>query len=205
MEKTRYYPVWIGAAVFAVYIISLFANLSEFSLVSSQVIERPWTIMTHVFLHGSWLHLFSNLGALLLFGLILEKNVGSRNFLIIFLASIVVSSIADVFFYHATIGASGAVFGIIGALAALRPRLLVWAFGVPMYMVVAAILWAALDLSGFFYPDNIAHAAHLFGMGFGLMAGLWLREPKPKAREQKEEVVSDEELNRWEDEWMKKH
>lgn len=172
-------------------------------LVSSQVMDRPWTVLSHIFLHADFRHLYFNMFALALFGLILEKYIGSRNFLIVFFTAGLASSAADVFFYRATLGASGAVFGLLGCLAIVRPRQVVWVLGVPMYIIIAAAVWILLDLTGMFYPDNVAHAAHLFGMGAGMGFGLKLRGKykEPEKPKRGEEVISDEEL----DEWERKH
>lgn len=179
-------------------------------LVSSRVSERPWTIITHVFLHADAKHLYFNMFALALFGLILEKYIGTRNFLIVFFGSAIVSSIADIAFYPATLGASGAVFGLLGCLAVIRPKQVVWALGIPMYIIVTAFIWVMIDLTGMFYPDNIAHAAHLFGMGFGIVMGFFWRDghkaprkpDEPASCDGKEEVISERELDEWERKYM---
>ena len=177
-------------------------------LVSSQVMERPWTILSHIFLHTELRHLYFNMFALALFGSILEKYIGSRNFLLVFFSTGILSSVADILFYPATLGASGAVFGLLGCLAVIRPKQIVWALGVPMYITVAAVIWVLLDLAGLFYPDNVAHAAHLFGMGGGMLIGFFLRsgygeKGKGKPQERKpDELMSDEELEEWEKEYM---
>jgi len=160
--------------------------------------------VTHIFLHGGLLHLGYNLFALLLFGSILEKLIGSKKFLLIFFIAGIASAFGDVLFYPAAVGASGAIFGIMGCLAILRPKLIVWAYGIPMYMIVAIAIWAFLDLTGIFYPDNVAHAAHLFGLVFGIASGLWIREEfkKSKKQELRYEVISDQELDEWEEKYM---
>ncbi len=170
-------------------------------LVSGRVMERPWTVVSHMFLHTDFRHLYFNMFALALFGSILEKHIGSRKFLLVFFSTGILSSVADVLFYPATLGASGAVFGLLGCLTVIRPKQIVWALGVPMYIIAAAVIWILLDLSGMFYPDNVAHAAHLFGMGGGMAIGLLLRgrykEP-PKPKKNREEAITDEELDEWE-------
>ncbi len=204
-----WYAVKLGIAIFIVYIITVMYPefvYSNFAMVSSEALVKPWMFVTHIFLHGSLVHLASNLFALVLFGSILEKSVGSGKFLIIFFLAGIFSGFADLLFYTSAVGASGAIFGVLGALAAIRPKLIVWVMGIPMYMVVAVLIWALLDLAGFFYPDSIAHAAHLFGMALGVAAGLWMRsgfrEPKRKRAEVRYEIVSDEELDDWERRYM---
>lgn len=200
--------IFTGICIIAFIVSSVFpASAEQFILVSGRVWERPWTVISHIFLHADVRHLYFNMFALALFGSILEKYIGSRNFLIVFFATGLASSAADVLFYEATLGASGAVFGILGCLTIIRPRQIVWALGVPMYIVVAAVIWILLDLTGMFYPDNVAHAAHLFGMGCGMVFGAGLRgkykEPAKKMR--KEETLSDDELDEWESKYMKRN
>jgi len=197
--------IFTGICVF-VYLLSLAVpGIAEhLLLVSGQVLARPWTILSHIFLHANLRHLYFNMFALALFGSILEKYIGSRNFLFVFFSTGIVSSIADIIFYHATLGASGAVFGLLGCLAIIRPKQVVWALGVPMYIIVAAVIWVLLDLTGMFYPDNVAHAAHLFGLGFGFVTGLKFRGKYKEPEKPKEhgEMISDQELDEWEKKYM---
>ncbi len=196
-----------GICIIAFMITSAFQYAAEpFILVSGRVAERPWTIVSHMFIHADLRHLYFNMSALAIFGSILEKYIGSRKFLMVFFATGLASSAADVMFYEATLGASGAVFGLLGCLTVIRPRQIVWALGVPMYISVAAAVWILLDLTGVFYPDNVAHAAHLFGMGCGMVFGAGLRgryreTPRKKRRES---PITEKELDSWEEKYMRK-
>ncbi len=151
------------------------------------------------------LHLFSNVFAILIFGSILERIIGSKKFLTIFFLSGFISSIADIIFYESTAGASGAVFGILGCLALIRPKTVVWVLGVPMYIIIAIFLWLFLDFAGIFLADNIAHWSHIYGLGTGIMYGLWIRE---RFREKNEENLKDSdlpderEIEKWEEKYM---
>ena len=175
----------------------------EYALVSATVLAKPWTLITSIFLHGSFEHLFYNMFALALFGSILEKIIGGKKFLLLFFVSGIISGIGSVFFYTASIGASGAIFGLLGTLGTLRPKMTVYVSYVPMPMAVAVALWAAGDLFGIFAPDEVAHAAHLFGLAFGLFVGLLLREKHSEKRmRRKPPEISEEEMRDWEAEWM---
>ncbi len=207
MEFKYYSLILCGICFIAFIFQQLFPDFfySNFYLISSNVLDKPWTVITHIFLHGDIFHLGYNLFALALFGSILEKRVGPNMFLIIFFISGIVSSAGDILFYPVTLGASGAIFGVLGTLAILRPRLVIWALGVPMYMIVAAFVWAALDLTGLFTPDNIAHAAHLFGLGYGMATGLYLRKEygDKRVKRKGEKIISEKELDEWEGKYMK--
>lgn len=202
--KIRYYSLLLIAICIVIFIIQTFS--SEFTealvLTSSEVTYQPWTLVTSIFLHGSASHLLFNMFALFLFGLLLEKFVGSKKFLLIFFLTGIIASTAALF-YESSLGASGAVYGIIGALAVLRPRMIVWTYGVPMPMVAAAGFYLLLDFAGMFFPSNIANTAHIAGLIAGVLIGLALREPRQKKEKvSKEKILTDQEINQWEDTWM---
>ena len=176
----------------------------QFALVSAQVLQRPWTLVTAIFLHGDVRHLIFNMFALALFGLILESIVGRKKFAAIFFAGGIFASIGSLFLYKAAIGASGAIFAILGALAILRPRMQVWVSFVPMPMIVAAAVWAIGDFIGLFVPTGIANLAHLAGLGFGLASGLYLRRQFGEHREAYQlDEKSEKLIDDWEKQWMK--
>ncbi len=179
---------------------------NSLALVSSGVWARPWTLISYTLVHADIIHIGYNMFALLLFGSILESVIGSRKFLAIYLVSGLAAGIAGVLLYTASIGASGAVFGVIGCLALLRPRLAVWVMGAPMPMIIAAAVWILIDILGIPAPDNIAHEAHIFGIGIGIAAGLLLHdkyaEPLRRKR-RKQERPTDREIDEWEERYMK--
>lgn len=205
-EKFRWSALILVGIIILVYFFQiLFSSQTEnFVLITSKVLERPWTVFTYMFLHANASHLFFNMFALALFGSVLEAIIGYRNFLIVFFSAGIASGITTIFFYSSVIGASGAIFGVLGVLGMIRPRMVVWVSGLPMPMIVAVAVWATLDLLGTFYPDQIAHIGHLAGLAFGLAVGLKLRG-KYKLVEEKEKTVglTEEELDEWEEKYMK--
>ena len=178
--------------------------LSSLALVSKGVWARPWSLVTHIFVHADLAHFAYNVFALALFGLILEKRIGHQNFLFVFFSTGLLAGFVSTLFYQSVIGASGAIMGLIGTLAVLRPRMVVWSLGVPMPIVVAAGVWVLLDLAGFSTADNVAHAAHIAGLVFGVVLGLffWETYGDRKGKGKREELISDEEHERWEKEYM---
>ncbi len=174
-----------------------------FALVSADLLSRPWIIITSMFLHGDMLHIFYNMFALGLFGFILERIIGSKNFIMLYFAAGIVSGLASSIFYEASIGASGAIFGVLGALAALRPRMTVYVGYIPMPMIIAAGVWAFLDLLGMFAPSGIANAAHLGGLAFGIIVGAyWRKDFKEQYERRKKVRMSDKEIYSWENRFM---
>ena len=201
----RFWSIRFIAVCIAVFIIQLAVSsfTDMFALISENVLFAPWTLVTSMFLHGSVEHLLYNMFALGLFGFILETIVGSRRFLVIFFAGGMFASIGAAIFYPAAIGASGAIFSVLGALTVLRPRMVVWVGGAPMPMFVAAIVWASIDLIGMFSPGQTANAAHLFGLGFGLAyAVVRLRQFREKKKPKDAYHVDKREIDEWERKWM---
>jgi hypothetical protein len=155
----------------------------------SSVLTQPWGFLTAIFLHGSLLHLFFNGFALLMFGPFLEQKIGSRKFLELFLISGVLGSVFYYLFILAGItpplpalGASGAIYGILGALAILTPNLMILVWFIPMNMRQAAVFWVILELFGTFNPaSGIASAAHLGGLVVGAAYAKYFFKPQREA------------------------
>lgn len=179
--------------------------LENFSLSSSEILHKPWTIFTHIFLHDpfGFQHIFYNLFALIIFGSILENIIGFRRFVMLFFASGLASALAGIIFYPSVIGASGAIFGILGTLGIIRPRMVVWVLGIPVPMLVALVIWAFLDLVGFFLPGNVANASHIFGMATGIIYGFIVRQIYAEKSYRHKRIVSDDSIKEWEEKWMK--
>jgi uncharacterized protein len=187
--KMRYYSLKLVLICFIVFIFqSIFPEITNFFLLNQDSFIQPYRFLTSIFLHGNIGHLFYNMFALALFGFILETNIKSKKFLIIFLGSGILSGLISINFYSASLGASGAIFGIIGTLLILKPLMPIWAFGMPMPMILASLLWVAGDLIGFFNPTtNVGHIAHLSGMFFGILFGITLRITKKLETKRKHE------------------
>ena len=196
----RYVAIMLCAVCVIVFIIqNSVQGFTESLLLTKDVLSRPWILVTSIFLHGSMSHLLGNIFALGLFGSILERIVGWRKFVAVFFAAGIVSGLASAFFYDAALGASGAIFGALGMLAALRPKMMVWTYGVPMPMFIAAGFWLVLDIAGTFYPTSVANIAHIVGLAFGIAVGLIFRQ---SADEKRSKPLTDEEVDKWEDQWM---
>src|SRR3989338_7488538 len=109
----KMHAIRIFAVCTAIFIVqNIYAPFTNmFSLNSLSVVQKPWTLVTYMFLHASLEHYISNMFALMMFCLILEKVIGSKNFLILYFASGIVSGLVSILFYDSIIGASGAIFG----------------------------------------------------------------------------------------------
>ncbi|MDP2946513.1 MAG: rhomboid family intramembrane serine protease [Nanoarchaeota archaeon] len=172
-------------------------------LLNQNSFAEPWRFVSSIFLHAGLSHLIYNLFALLLFGLILENIIGSRKFLLIFFSAGILANLISVNFYSSSLGASGAIFGIIGALTVLRPMMYIFAFGLPMPLFIASIIWVAGDIIMTFLPTNIGTIAHLTGLFIGLLLGFLFRKKYSNKRKLDLVKIPDEYMNQWENYYMR--
>lgn len=176
-NKFGFYALKLCGWMFLIFIIQLlWQGFTETFLLDSEHYSQIWRFVTAIFLHGGFAHLLYNLFALGLFGSMLERLIGGKRFLILFFVTGVLANIFSINFYDSSLGASGAIFGVIGALVAIKPLTVVWAFGLPMPLFIAGTLWVTGDLIGLFIPSNVANLAHLSGIFFGLILGFVYRK-----------------------------
>lgn len=202
--KMRYYALWLSAICIGAFVLQMLVErVTSLFILDRFFSYQIWRFVTALFLHGSFSHLLVNVFALALFGTILESFVGSRKFILIFFTSGILANIIAVYFYPVSLGASGAIYGILGALVILRPMLVVWVYGLPMPMFVAGAVWVANDLIGLFLPSDIGHIAHLSGIAIGFIFGMFYREEIVK-RERHEKVrLHEGYVRRWEEIYLK--
>ena len=155
---------------------------------------RPYQIVTHMFAHGGWAHIFFNMFVLWMFGRILENVWGGKRFLIFYLVSGLGAAAAHLtvqYFVHSpfispAIGASGAIMGVMAAFAYLFPNteLYIMFIPIPVKAKWAVLGYVAVDLfSGLssFKGDNIAHFAHLGGALTGfILVFIWNKTNRRK-------------------------
>lgn len=208
--KFKFYALKLCVAIILVFLAQLFfSSVTNFFVLDENSFHQPWRFVSSIFLHGSLAHLILNLFALALFGSILEKFVGEKRFLLVFFTTGIAANLVSIFFYNSSLGASGAIFGIIGALVFIKPLMTVWAFGLPMPIFVAGILWAIGDLLGAYgflvgNPlDNTGNIAHLSGMFFGFIFGLFYRKLIQRSKKEKDAPLDENEIRMWEDEHMR--
>lgn len=151
-----------------------------------------WQLLTYGFLHGGMLHLFVNMFALWMFGTSLERFWGSRPFLTFYLTCLVGAGViqlvvatmaADSGSIYPTIGASGAVFGILLGFAMMFPeqRLMLLFPPIPIKAKYFVIFYGAFELYAGFTGSmsGVAHFAHLGGMAFGFLVITYWRGRLP--------------------------
>ncbi len=162
---------------------------------------KPWQILTHMFMHGGFWHIFFNMYSLLMFGSILERSLGPKKYLIFYFVTglgavalhtgvewmqarvFIANGIAHAYqqlLVTPTLGASGAIYGVLIGFAMLYPqaRLTLIFPPIPMTAKWLVIIFAAIELfSGINgIQESVAHFAHLGGMLFGWLLIRWWRK-----------------------------
>jgi membrane associated rhomboid family serine protease len=144
--------------------------------VPGDILYHPWAIVTVSFVHENFLHILFNMYSLFVLGPALERYLGRVRFLALFILSGIGASVAvDYFVQSPVVGASGAIFGLLGVLVIFSRRM-----GInptQLYIIIA------LNLAiGFFVP-GIAWQAHVGGLIVGLGVGfLLLKTSGPRRR-----------------------
>ena len=135
-------------------------------------LQQPWTILTSMFVHAGFFHLFGNMLTLFFFGTFLSRMVGDGRFLLLYFGGGILGGIMFILLsqpFNWAVGASGAVFALGGALTVMMPKLKVFIIPIP----VPVPLWVAV-FGGFVilsFLSFVAWQAHLGGLIFGLIAG----------------------------------
>ena len=158
----------------------LFPSLKYiFSLVPSYILYRHyyWQFLTYMFTHATVSHFIFNMLSLYIFGTAVERRIGSREFLLYYLLTGVLSGVASyAMFYVANtntvlLGASGAIYALLMLFSVLYPRSVIYVFGlIPVQAPLLIILYFIIELiSGLTAHDGVAHMTHLSGLVFGLL------------------------------------
>jgi membrane associated rhomboid family serine protease len=180
------YFIQMGAFVEAMRLFALWPLATPEQLAFSDVgvLETgfaPWQLISYGFLHGGFGHLFFNMFALYMFGLPIERAWGTRRFLIFYFVCMIGAGLVQLTVaavtgeVYPTIGASGAVFGLLLAFGMMYPNSTIMLLipPIPMkakYFVIGyGVLTLLFGMTGLM--PGIAHFAHLGGMlfGFGLI------------------------------------
>ena len=152
-------------------------NIIQYLALSrSTFFDYPWTVVTYMFTHQDFFHILFNMLTLYFFGQFLNRIVGTRIFFTIYFIGGLVSGLVILLLSpitSSTIGASGAIFALGGALAVLTPQLRVFIFPIPVPMP----LWLAILITFLVLAliPGVSWQGHLGGLLFGLLAGWYLR------------------------------
>lgn len=183
--------------MFAIFLAQLtFSQFSSyFVLAPEQVLTRPWTLITSMFLHASPMHLLVNAIVLFSFGTEVERILGDAKFLMLVFGAGIASALGFtlsgiLFNMGSAVGISGALFGIVAFLAVIRPEVRVLAFFIiPLKIRTAVAFFGALDtvnlvmqflgipgVYSILLGIEVASAGHLAGLVTGLIYGYHVKD-----------------------------
>lgn len=169
---------------------------------------QPFQLVTYMFMHGNFGHLFFNMFALWMFGNTLERIWGPNRFLLFYfvcgigagltqelvqyiqyvttlegyenvrIAANQIIPMSEYLNMLTTVGASGAVYGILLAFGMMFPNSTIYIyFAIPLKAKWFVLIYGVIELlSGFTSVDNVAHFAHVGGMLFGLILILYWKK-----------------------------
>ena len=140
----------------------------------SGVLFRPWTIVTYMFVHGGFWHVFFNLLSLFFFGPPIESRWGSREFIKYYIICGLGGALLSFAFAFnsSVVGASAAVYGVMLAFAMIYPDMPIYIYAIfPVKAKWLIAVLAAFSLFSAFSGggDGVAHFAHLGGFAAGYL------------------------------------
>ena len=178
----------LAFVIFTILLSSNILSIDSIAIKPSNILngEYLWTFLTSMFMHANFLHLLVNMLSLFFVGSLIEKIIGRKRYFWFYILS---GIFAGIFFVLMSliftadsgayaVGASGALFGLIGLLMLLTPNLPVYVMfiPIPIKMKYAApgmliVLWI-ISIAG---SVSIGNTAHLGGLIAGLIYGLFLK------------------------------
>lgn len=181
--KYTYHNAWLYIALVNVLVyiaFQVFPNLVYYmSLVPLYVRFRHfyWQFFTYMFSHASFWHLFSNMLALFVFGNVIEKGIGTREFVLFYFLTGTLSGVASYLtywytgmYYTVILGASGAIYALLFLFSVLFPTAVVLLFGIiPMRAPLLVLLYFLIEFISMFRTDGTAHLVHLYGLLFAIL------------------------------------
>jgi membrane associated rhomboid family serine protease len=186
----------------AVFLVSAIVGtdfIRLFGLVPRQVLEERWVWqpVTYMFVHGGFLHLLFNVFMLWMFGMPIEAQWGTREFLkYYFVCGLSVALVKLLLWPQSAVplvGASGALFGLLVAFALLYPDSVVYLyFFLPVKAAHMAILCGLIEFFSMLGQGGgrIDHFAHLTGLGVGYVYIRWWWTFKLRAKAALSDLVS---------------
>jgi membrane associated rhomboid family serine protease len=155
------------------------------------------TLLSSMFMHGSWMHIIGNMMYLLIFGDQIEDRLGRLRFLLFYLVSGVVAGLAQVATQPNSVlpcvGASGAIAAVLGAYLALHPgnsiRVLFFQSVLMMPAFIVLGFWGVMQVMGHLgnptAQGGVAYMAHVGGFVVGLGVGVLLKIGGPSRQQRR--------------------
>jgi membrane associated rhomboid family serine protease len=163
--------ITINAILFVITMITPVNTITLLGLEPISVLQKPWTIVTSMFLHADLMHIIFNMFALYFFGTYLGRLQGEKNLLNVYFIGGIAGSLcylaSSLFFgipnpESIALGASGAIFAVAGALAVLQPnmKVIMMPIFIPMPLYISVFFFMVL-LS---FMPGVAWQGHLGGL-----------------------------------------
>jgi len=198
--------ILINVVFFIIFIIFISTNvnlLDYIALKPSNVLQGKylWTFLTSMFMHGGFFHIFANMFSLFFIGSLVERILGKKRYLWFYLIAglfaglffVLSSLIFQNDFNTFAVGASGALFGLVGVLILLTPNLPVYVMFIPIPIKmkyagpgILILLWVISITANI----GIGNTAHLGGLLAGVVYGIYLRNKFPNKVKQINRVFS---------------
>lgn len=182
----------IAFVLFSILISTELAPIDFIALKPSNILQGMylWTFLTSMFMHANFFHIFANMLTLFFIGSLVQKILGPKRYLWFYLGSglfaglifVLMSLVFPLDYNSYAVGASGALFGLVGILVILTPNLPVYIMFIPIPVKmkyagpgILIVLW------GISLGTNIGigNTAHLGGLIAGLIYGFYLRKKFP--------------------------
>ena len=189
--------VLVFVFVFPLLLFSFGEELIKYVAINPELFVKGfvWTLLTSMFMHGNFSHLFVNMISMFFIGNFVEKLIGRKRFFWFYMLSGIIAGLTFVSFAYLglfvkngtaifggvdafAVGASGALFGLGGLLAVLIPKLRVlvlFIIPMPMWIAMAVLMfgiWVISATSGL----PVGNTAHFGGLIVGLIYGFYLRK-----------------------------
>ncbi|MEM1964561.1 MAG: rhomboid family intramembrane serine protease [Candidatus Caldarchaeum sp.] len=199
--------VWLMVNIFFTSRVQLSNFLSTFGVVPILLLNGQYlhSLVTYMFIHVDLIHILLNMYALFLFGRDVETDVGSGRFLTVYLLSGVTAALFHIFYFAwflslecspfvrpispacfiPSIGASGAIFGIMGSYLLFFPHRRLYAFlwfipvVAPAYVVILSFIFIQTVFMLTTPFSTVAYTAHVGGFIAGLLLSIPLRKRRP--------------------------
>jgi membrane associated rhomboid family serine protease len=181
LQNPVYIIIIINLIVYFASFIDSQKLIYYFGIAPSLFTEHPWSIITAMFVHVDFWHIFGNMIVLFFFGQLIYRVLGAKWFLLLFFVSGIVGN--GIYLWLGdpntfAVGASGAIYGITGALVVMMPNLRVALWGIlPMPLWVFVIIFMGIWSIPAINP-YIGWQAHLGGFVIGLIAGFYFRRSR---------------------------
>jgi membrane associated rhomboid family serine protease len=176
-----YYAAFVIIGInILIYLINRVAPLSRAYLALNPVLvikeKYIWQVVTYMFAHGGISHILFNMLGLFFFGVQVEKQMGSSEFLLFYLLTGTLAGVFSLIVYWMSgmyqvwlLGASGGVFAVLLAFATLFPHARIYVFGIiPIRAPVLVLIYTGIELVSqiFSTRSGVAHMTHLAGFAF---------------------------------------